>query len=156
MATMTRVQAEALAAYISRVRTDWRPAGIVAALEKAAPTCDVWDVTNAICALARDESVKTPGLLPGPGPHWRKWDGSLPARRGDFDMACVDHPAEVHPCPRCRDEKPRLTAEAIAELRAVVAARRTPTPKFVTPKAAPDADARREQLRQAIEQEAHA
>jgi hypothetical protein len=132
MTTMTRVQAEALAAFVVRVRTDWRPAGVVAALEKAATTADVWDVARALIALASEDSVKTPGLLPGPGPHWRKADGNMPGRRGDHDMPCPEHPTQVHPCPTCKAEKPPLSAEAIAELRAVVTRRLVPKPKFVS------------------------
>lgn len=152
MATMNRVQAEALAAYVSRVRTDWRPAGIVAALEKAAPTADVWDVTNALCALASDPSVKTPGLLPGPGPHWRRWDGSLPSRRGDYNVPCVDHPEHVHPCPL--HERTPAPVGLIDAAKAAIADNPAPSPRFVTPKQAPDADARREHLRNQIAQEA--
>lgn len=88
---MTKVQAEALAAFVARIRPEWRPAGILTALEKAAPTADVHDVACALIRLAEDATVKTPGLLPQPGPHWLKADGSKPARRGDHTMRCPDH-----------------------------------------------------------------
>ena len=149
MATMTKVQAQALAAYISRVREDWRPAGIVAALEKAAPTCDVWDVTNALCQLAADPSVKTPGLLPGPGPHWRKWDGSLPTRRGDNDVPCIDHPEHVHPCPM--HERTPPPAGLIDKAKAAIAKNPAPHPRFVTPKADEDRAAHLDRLRRNME-----
>jgi hypothetical protein len=101
MTTMTKVQAEALAAFVSRMRPEWRTVGIVAALEKAAPTADAWDVAHALLNLTAEPSVLTPGLLPGPGPHWRRDDGSKPARRGDHDVHCPEHPSSVHPCPQC-------------------------------------------------------
>jgi hypothetical protein len=126
MTTMTRVQAEALAAFVSRMRPEWRPAGIVAALEKAATTADAWDVAHALLNLAAEQSVLTPGLLPGPGPHWRRDDGSKPARRGDHDVRCPEHPAETHPCPQCaakRTPPPVNDPEWIA-MRAQLAARR--------------------------------
>lgn len=153
MATMTRVQAEALAAYVSRVRTDWRPAGIVAALEKSAPTVDVWDLSRALLNLAADVTVKTPGLLDKPGPHWRKPDGDMPGRRGDHDMACPEHPSQVHPCPMCKAEKLPPSDDLIAELRAVAAQAKAMTPKakFATPqRPASDLDA----LRKRIDEEA--
>jgi hypothetical protein len=145
--TMTRVQAEALTAFVVRVRTDWRPAGVLAALEKAAPTTDVYSVAVALLNLAADETVKTPGLLPMPGPHWRKWDGSTPGRRGDHDMPCPEHPTQVHPCPTCKAEKPPLSDEGLAELRAVVAEGKTRVPKprmAVAPRVVTDLETVRE------------
>jgi hypothetical protein len=156
MSTMTRVQAEALAAFIVRLRTDWRPAGVVAALEKAAPNADPFDVARALINLASEPSVKTPGLLPGPGPHWRNPEGEIPGRRGDHDIPCVDHPSQVHPCPTCRAEKPPLSPEAIAELRAIAAEAKTrvPRPKFGTSKReADDREQRREDARRRADAE---
>ena len=54
---MTKVQAEALAAFVARIRPEWRPAGILAALEKAAATADVHDVACALIRLAEDGTV---------------------------------------------------------------------------------------------------
>jgi hypothetical protein len=126
MTTMTKVQAEALAAFVSRMRPEWRTVGIVAALEKAATTADAWDVAHALLNLAAEPSVLTPGLLPGPGPHWRRDDGSKPARRGDNDMHCPEHPSSVHPCPQCAAKRtpPPLDDPEYAELKAALAARR--------------------------------
>lgn len=120
---MTRVQAEALAAFVVRVRTDWRPAGVVAALEKAAPTADVWDVARALLALASEQSVQTPGLLDKPGPHWRKPDGEMPGRRGDHNVRCPEHPLSVHPCPQCEAKKCDPTPDYL-EAKAALAERR--------------------------------
>lgn len=126
MTTMTRVQAEALAAFVSRMRPEWRTVGIVAALEKAATTADAWDVAHALLNLAAEQSVLTPGLLPGTGPHWRRDDGSKPARRGDHDVHCPEHPSSFHPCPQCAAKRtpPPLDDPEYAEFKAALAARR--------------------------------
>lgn len=121
---MTKVQAEALAAFVARIRPEWRPAGILAALEKAAPTADVHDVACALIRLAEDATVKTPGLLPQPGPHWLKPDGSKPARRGDHTMACPEH-AERLPCGRCIADTGAPPAEVLGDIRAALDAAKT-------------------------------
>jgi hypothetical protein len=126
MTTMTRVQAEALAAFVSRMRPEWRTVGIVAALEKAATTADAWDVAHALLNLAAEPSVLTPGLLPGPGPHWRRSDGTQPTRRGDNDVHCPEHPSNVHPCPVCESKRtpPPLADPEYLALKAELASRR--------------------------------
>lgn len=121
---MTKVQAEALAAFVARIRPEWRPAGILAALEKAAPTADVHDVACALIRLAEDATVKTPGLLPQPGPHWLKADGSKPARRGDHTMTCPEH-AEHLPCGRCIADTGAPPAEVLGDIRAALDAAKT-------------------------------
>lgn len=121
---MTKVQAEALAAFVARIRPEWRPAGILAALEKAAATADVHDVACALIRLAEDATVKTPGLLPQPGPHWLKPDGSKPARRGDHTMTCPDH-AERLPCGRCIADTGAPPAEVLGDIRAALDAAKT-------------------------------
>lgn len=98
---MTKPQAEALAAFVTRVRPEWRQAGVLAALEKAAATADVHDVACALIRLAQDTTVHTPGLLPHPGPHWLKPDGSKPGRRGDHTMTCPDHGEPYLTCQQC-------------------------------------------------------
>lgn len=121
---MTKVQAEALAAFVARIRPEWRPAGILAALEKAAPTADVHDVACALIRLAEDATVKTPGLLPQPGPHWLKADGSKPARRGDHTMTCPEH-AEHLPCGRCIADTGAPPAEVLGDIKAALDAAKT-------------------------------
>jgi hypothetical protein len=131
--TITRVQTEALATLATKLRPDWRHAGVVAAIDKAADTTsDPFDIARALVNLASEGSVQTPALLAGPGPHWRNPDGSTPHRRGDNDVHCPEHPTQVHPCPVCKAEKPPLSDAAIAELRAVLMGRRTPKPKFIS------------------------
>lgn len=121
---MTKVQAEALAAFVARIRPEWRPAGILAALEKAAPTADVHDVACALIRLAEDATVKTPGLLPQPGPHWLKPDGTKPARRGDHTLTCPEH-AERLPCGRCIADTGAPPAEVLGDIRAALDAAKT-------------------------------
>lgn len=121
---MTKVQAEALAAFVARIRPEWRPAGILTALEKAAPTADVHDVACALIRLAEDATVKTPGLLPQPGPHWLKPDGSKPTRRGDHTMTCPEH-AERLPCGRCIADTGAPPAEVLGDIRAALDAAKT-------------------------------
>ena len=126
MTTMTRVQAEALATFVTRVRPEWRQAGILAALEKAAPTADVYDVARALLNLAAEPSVLTPGLLPGPGPHWRKPDGQRIPRRGDHNVPCPDHDGHTMPCTHrdhTGDMTPEQVAAAAAECRRIAAAK---------------------------------
>lgn len=98
---MTKVQAEALTAFTCRIRPEWRPAGVLAALEKSVDTADVHDVACALIRLAEDSTVLTPGLLPQPGPHWLKPDGSKPARRGDHTMRCPEHGEPYLRCEQC-------------------------------------------------------
>lgn len=120
---MTKVQAEALTAFVVRVRPEWRPAGVLAALEKAAPTADVHDVACALIRLAQDQSVHTPGLLPQQGPHWLKPDGSKPARRGDHTMRCPEHGEPYLSCTECAAKEcgppsPHIRAEITEALEA--------------------------------------
>jgi hypothetical protein len=106
MTQMTKVQAEALTALITRLRPEWRPVGVMAALEKCAPTADAFDVCRALVNLAQDPTVLTPGLLDKPGPHWRKPSGDMPGRRGDHDVRCGEHPNQILPrCTECEEEK---------------------------------------------------
>ena len=123
MTQMTKVQAEALTALVVRLRPEWRPAGVMAALEKAKDGADVFDVSRALINLAADATVITPGLLHQPGPHWLRPDGTKPARRGDSTMRCPEHGEPYTSCGQCknggtpppkgwRDEADRGIAEA--------------------------------------------
>ena len=119
---MSEVQAQALAAFVSRIRPEWNVKGIVAALEKAAPTGDVHDVACALIRLAADPTVKTPGMLPQPGAHWLKPDGTKPVRRGDHTMTCPDpdHGGERMPCGQCASNTGAPPAEVLAEIAAAI------------------------------------
>lgn len=132
---ITKVQAEALTAFVVRVRPEWRPAGVMAALEKAADTADVHDVACALIRLAQDTTVHTPGLLPHPGPHWIRHDGSKPARRGDHTMRCPEHDQRL-PCEPCKTDITPPPEDVRAEMRAALEEAKT--------KNAKDANDRRE------------
>lgn len=95
-----RTQAEALAAFVIRVRTDWSHGGVMAAIEPAADG-DPLDVARALVNLAADRSMLTPALLSKPGPWWRNPAGEnvAPPRNS---MRCHEHPDHEVPCPACR------------------------------------------------------
>lgn len=106
MSHMTETQAQALAALIVRLRDadgmpQWDNAGIIAKLREAAPTASSWDLARAAINLAENRDLRTPGVLPQPGPHWLKADGSKPARRGDHTMRCPDHGQPYLRCTEC-------------------------------------------------------
>lgn len=100
MARMARTQAEALAAFVVRVRTDWSHGGVVAAIERAADA-DPLDVARALVTLAADRSMLTPALLAKPGPWWRNPAGENVAPER-YTQQCHDHPVEAVPCRECR------------------------------------------------------
>ena len=106
MSHMTETQAQALAALITRLRAadgmpPWDNAGIIAKLREAAPTASSWDLARAAINLAENRELRTPGLLPQPGPHWLKPDGSKPTRRSDHTMRCPDHGEPYLRCEQC-------------------------------------------------------
>lgn len=138
---MSGVQAQALAAFVSRIRPEWNVKGIVSALEKAAPTGDVHDVACALIRLAADPTVKTPGMLPQPGAHWLKPDGTKPHRRGDHTMTCPDpdHGGERMPCGQCASNTGAPPAEVQAEIRAALEAAKTTHQQRAAEKAAREA-----------------
>lgn len=105
---MTEAQAQALAALITRLRDadnmpPWDNAGIISKLREAAPTASSFDLARAAINLAENRELRTPGLLPQPGPHWTKPDGSKPHRRGDHTMRCPEHGEPYLSCQPCRD-----------------------------------------------------
>jgi hypothetical protein len=67
---ITQAQAQALASFISRVRTDWDHPGVVAAITKAAPLGTPADIGTALCRLAANAELRTPAILADPGTHW--------------------------------------------------------------------------------------
>lgn len=132
MSHMTETQAQALAALIVRLRDadgmpQWDNAGIIAKLRDAAPTASSWDLARAAINLAENRDLRTPGVLPQPGPHWLKADGSKPARRGDHTMRCPDpdHGGERMPCGQCASNTGAPPAEVQAEIRAALEAAKT-------------------------------
>lgn len=126
MSHMTETQAQALAALIVRLRDadgmpQWDNAGIIAKLREAAPTATSWDLARAAITLAENRDLRTPGVLPQPGPHWLKPDGSKPRRRGDHTMCCPDHGEPYLSCSQCKSIEPTPPPEDVrAEITAAL------------------------------------
>lgn len=140
MSHMTETQAQALAALIVRLRDadgmpQWDNAGIIAKLREAAPTATSWDLARAAINLAENSELRTPGVLPQPGPHWLKPDGTKPARRGDHTMRCPEHGQRL-PCEPCKTDITPPPDDVRAEMRAALEEAKT--------KNAKDANDRRE------------
>ena len=68
---MTTSQSQALVALLGQLRKDWGLPGIAAAIRKASLGASAADVAVAACRCAADESMRTPALIPTPGPHWQ-------------------------------------------------------------------------------------
>ena len=107
-----RTQAEALAAFIIRVRTDWSHGGVMAAIGKVTDA-DPLDIARALVNLAADPTALTPALLEKPGPWWRNPESRnvAPPRNS---MRCHEHPDQEMPCATCRAELVPATASQIA------------------------------------------
>ena len=112
MTILTRTQAEALAAFIIRVRTDWSHGGVMAAIGKVTDA-DPLDIARALVNLAADPTALTPALLEKPGPWWRNPESRnvAPPRNS---MRCHEHPDQEMPCATCRAELVPATASQIA------------------------------------------
>ena len=96
---ITRVEAQALAAFVTRIRDDWDQPGIVAAIEKAAPLGAPAAIGAALCRLAENRDLRTPAMLAEPGTHWA---GTTVAKLAPPVM-CVDHPDQpARECRECR------------------------------------------------------
>lgn len=129
MSRMTKPAAERLAEFIHQYRRDlghssWDPPGIVAALGKAAPLADATDVVTAITRLAENGSLRTPAILPDPGPHWPTREAGAAPRRGDHTMTCPEH-AERLPCGQCVANAGAPPAEVLGDIRAALDAAKT-------------------------------
>ena len=71
--TLNQAQGKALVQLIASLRRDWQPAGIEAAIRKAADDGATGpDVCVAAVRAAVNPEAKTPGLIPAPGPHWQE------------------------------------------------------------------------------------
>lgn len=124
MTRMDERQMEALARLVWMLRQadgapEWDGPGIIAKLREAAPTASSWDLARAAINLAENRELRTPGVLPQPGPHWLKPDGSKPARRGDHTMRCPEH-AERLPCGRCVADTGAPPAEVLGDIKAAL------------------------------------
>lgn len=126
-------QAEALAAFVGRIRPDWDHPGIVAAIGKARDLGSAAAVGAALCKLAENYDLRTPAMLADPGQHWA---GTSVASRLPPSM-CPEHPTEkAAACPAClsqavdRDRARELAAAARAAIprRQVTHTHREPAP----------------------------
>ena len=129
MSRMTKPAAERLAAFIHQYRRDlghssWDPPGIVAALGRAAPLADATDVVTAITRLAENGELRTPAILPDPGPHWPTREAGAAPRRGDHTMTCPEH-TERLPCGQCVADTGAPPAEVLGDIRAALDAAKT-------------------------------
>ena len=85
---MTTSQSQALVALLGQLRKDWGLPGIAAAIRKASLGASAADVAVAACRCAADPTMRTPALIPTPGPHWQ----STTAGSRLAPVMCVTHP----------------------------------------------------------------
>lgn len=141
---ITRAQAEAIATAVQQVRSDehprWDRPGILAAIEQASRMGSAADILAALAQLARRADVRTPMLLPKPGPHWV---GTAVAERRPPTM-CGDHPAlPALNCPECAAElRPVDHAAHAAQVRASL----RQGPRYLDPAARAASSAERRRL----------
>ena len=103
MKRITRNQGQRLCELIHLLRPDWHLPGIEAAIRKAADDTNPFDVSVAAIRAASDPQARTPGIIPGPGPHWAQTEKGrrLPPTR------CHEHPEHsVLRCPECAQITP--------------------------------------------------
>lgn len=142
---LTKVEAQALAAFITRVRPDWDAPGIVACLGKAAHLGTPLEVAIACLELAKNPALSTPGLLPERGRHWTQADGQHGANVRE--PATPPDPVDDEPA-----VDPAVRASLLAQARAAI--HRTPNTRRVPPPGDQTVDdARRAELRARADQE---
>ena len=97
MPITNRTQAEALAAVIQQIRTDWDHPGILKHLHQhRANPATYADIVTAATTKAADPTTRTPALLLTPGNHWPTTSRHLQPKPDP----CPDHPEE--PATNCR------------------------------------------------------
>jgi hypothetical protein len=87
---LSQSQGQALTALLHTIRRDWGPAGITAALKKAALLGSAAEVAVAACRVAANEGIRSPSLIADPGPHWL----GLAAGSRLAPQMCVTHPEQ--------------------------------------------------------------
>lgn len=129
--------------------SSWDAAGIAAALREVGGTPGAAFAAAALAA--EDASLVKPSAAAFRN-HWPQNTG-VGGPRISHDMACPEHPSQVHPCPMCKAEKSAPSDELIAELRTIAAQAKAMTPKakFAT-HARPATDL--DELRRRIDEEA--
>ena len=92
---------KALVQLIAAMRRDWQPAGIEAAVRKAAEDATANDVCVAAVRAAANPEAQTPGLIYSPGPHW----ASTPTGKRHVPIPCPYHEDQLAArCHTCREE----------------------------------------------------
>lgn len=133
--SIDKTTAQALANYVGRLRPDWDYPGIYAAIGRAKDLGSAAAISAALCRIAEDLTIRTPAVLPEPGPHW----GGTAVAGHKRNPNCPEHPGEpigrCRPCaeqatagppPGWRDALPRAERRAPARTNPVDAARSTP------------------------------
>ena len=76
---VNREQAAAIAQTVHTLRPAWNVEGVFAALGKCQDR-DPFEVALAAIRAAADPQARTPGVIPGPGPHWNELPPKAPDR----------------------------------------------------------------------------
>lgn len=136
MMTMTRSQAQALAALVHELRPEWDTAGVMGALSAARERGTAWDVAQAALRAAEVPTNRTPAVIAMAGAHWSKPGATEAAPRPGVACQEPGHGSYLaHNCGACRAEhiaRPadpatpspvlvRPTSEELAVVRAGVA-----------------------------------
>lgn len=130
--------------------THWDTAGIAAALRDVGGTPGAAFAAAALAA--EDVSLVKPSAA-GFRNHWPT-NAGVTGPRVSYDVPCVDHPTEVHPCPVCPTVKtapPPIADPEYLALKAGLSGKQGPHPKFAPPKADQDRAAHLDRLRQDME-----
>ena len=100
-------QIQAIAAVVASIRPEWGEQGIRAALIKI-ENRDPFDVTIAAVKAAREQSNRTPGVIPQMGPHWVEAKPSSRSNHGERLAKAKASMAAVRACSLCDDNGYRL------------------------------------------------
>lgn len=125
--------------------TAWDAAGIAAALREVGSTPGAAFAAAALAA--EDASLAKPSAAAFRN-HWPQ-NAGVSGPRESYDVACPEHPAQVHPCPTCRAEKTAPGEHAIVALRRAAADAKARAPRPAVPKHArrgPDLEAIRARI----------
>ena len=129
-----QTQAQALAAFVGRIRPDWDHPGIVAAIGKARSLGSAAAVGAALCRLAENLELRTPAILADPGHHWA---GTSAASR-QAPVMCPEHSTEkAGNCRACAaaalTDPEEIRARAAAVRAAIQSAPRPPAARDPKP-----------------------
>jgi len=115
--TITAAQGKALTALVHLLRPDWDKPGIEDAIYRARGKGDAAAVCVAAIRAATNSTVRTPGVIPLDGPHWR--ETSLTPREPPTQIPDrLDHESLLRDRQRASPDPSRYIAEARAKLKA--------------------------------------